>query len=391
MNGKKFYVEIKDYEPKAENIKIILKKGWCEIDGNLHGNILYFSHKQDVENENKIIIGNDIKIFDSIKLINKKLLFIAVDGIRSDAFALSKIYFFKNLMENKKCLYSFYLQSIKQTWSSWSWASILTGKKKSHKVRSNINIPQNLKNTFIDKVIDEPFSGKVIDEPFSGKVIDEPFSGKVIDEPFSSKDFGLYVSNWKGFYKMLYQKAHKHHLFSSKNYNLNDNQVTLKIIKELKNNEIEDINFVYLEQVDCYGHKYGFSPCCKEYKKSIKRVSEYIENIYQTLEERVYNCSDEEWLFIVCSDHGGNSTNFMKEEEIDKVKRIRGWDKLYDKGVHGLSTPSHVNTICFMSIVSENKMEITGEILPEPKSLDINPTILHFFDIDNDGRNLLKK
>ncbi|VVU94330.1 hypothetical protein CPAV1605_52 [seawater metagenome] len=382
MAVKNYFIEIQDYQNNNKLQEVIIKISLCEITANLYGNKLNFTRPIEIdENEEcTILLCKNICKKDchqtcyqsytikTLKPIERKLMFICLDGVRSDAFAMSKIDFFKNLIEQEKCLYSFYLQSIKHTWSSFSWASILTGEKSSHKITSNKKLEEDnftLDNTFTDKI---------------------------------NKPTSLFVSEWKGFYNIFKKKEYINtkKLLNKKNFYKSDKKTINEAIRNLDKDDVEDINLVYLLSVDEVGHAEGFSPCNINYKKMIGRMSRGIENIYNKIQNRIEE-KNEEWLFVIVSDHGGSSEKFMPFKMIKDLYKIREtYGDNYGKarrqknvkGYHGLNIQTHLNTICFLSQISKFKMQTTGEIL-EPKSLDIYPTILNFFNIPCEGRNLL--
>ena len=75
----------------------------------------------------------------------------------------------------------------------------------------------------------------------------------------------------------------------------------------------------------------------------------------------------------------------LKKEYFDKSCK-----NISDKGTHGFKIPSNLYTILYLYEISECSNSKKGEILEEPKSLDLFPTVLNWFGIPAPGRNLLK-
>ncbi|MBA4150369.1 MAG: alkaline phosphatase family protein [Verrucomicrobia bacterium] len=65
--------------------------------------------------------------------------------------------------------------------------------------------------------------------------------------------------------------------------------------------------FIYFHQVDATGHTLGFSPDRPEYIRAIQNVDSHIGTVLNALKSRV-NYAKEDWLIIVCTDHGGFGT-----------------------------------------------------------------------------------
>lgn len=66
--------------------------------------------------------------------------------------------------------------------------------------------------------------------------------------------------------------------------------------------------FVYIHQVDVAGHERGFHPAVPYYIEAIENADRNLGEILAALEARP-TLSGEDWLVIVCTDHGGRGTN----------------------------------------------------------------------------------
>lgn len=62
--------------------------------------------------------------------------------------------------------------------------------------------------------------------------------------------------------------------------------------------------FVYFHQGDATGHSIGFSPEIPEYVRAIENIDACVGTVLKGLQSRK-NYKDENWLVIVCTDHGG--------------------------------------------------------------------------------------
>jgi len=65
---------------------------------------------------------------------------------------------------------------------------------------------------------------------------------------------------------------------------------------------------LYLGQVDENGHAHGFHPSVPQYRHAIERVDGHIGRALQAIAGRP-NAKTEDWLIIVCTDHGGTGTD----------------------------------------------------------------------------------
>jgi predicted AlkP superfamily pyrophosphatase or phosphodiesterase len=76
---------------------------------------------------------------------------------------------------------------------------------------------------------------------------------------------------------------------------------------ELLNEGDPDLLFVYLGQVDVAGHQHGFHPEVPEYMQAIATVDGHVGQVLDALAAR-RTSSKEDWLTLVCTDHGGRGT-----------------------------------------------------------------------------------
>ena len=93
----------------------------------------------------------------------------------------------------------------------------------------------------------------------------------------------------------------------AESYTKNDSELTAQCCEHLRNLD-PDLVFLYLGQVDECGHTYGFHPTVKEYTQAIERVDAHIGQVTKAVESRQTYAS-EDWLTILCTDHGGAGTD----------------------------------------------------------------------------------
>ncbi len=93
----------------------------------------------------------------------------------------------------------------------------------------------------------------------------------------------------------------------AESYIKNDAELTDHCCEHLRNHD-PDLVFLYQGQVDECGHTYGFHPTVKEYTQAIERVDGHIGQVLKAVESR-QTFAQEDWLTILCTDHGGAGTD----------------------------------------------------------------------------------
>lgn len=79
--------------------------------------------------------------------------------------------------------------------------------------------------------------------------------------------------------------------------------------------------FVYFHQSDATGHTIGFSPEIPEYIRSIENVDTYVGTVLEGLYSRK-NFKDENWLVIVCTDHGGHLKTHSNGHDNPEIREV---------------------------------------------------------------------
>lgn len=272
---------------------------------------------------NKLTISTSFLIllflFLGIELnAQNKVLIIGIDGTRPDALKDAKTPNLDDLWQNGA--YSFSAQTDPLSWSGVCWTGMLTGVwKEKHGVFSNSYEDPNVK--------------------------EYPHFFRLAKQ--QNPDLKTYsIINWSPIHKIL--QLNDATLATSP---LTDRGVTKKVIKSLKNEEV-DAMFVHLDNVDHAGHNSGFTPDNPKYINAIEKTDKKVGKIIKALKKRE-NYQNENWLVLVSTDHGGSGTN------------------------HGEDNPEHT-TIFYIASGKDAKK---GEIEKQVNVIDIAVTALNHLGI----------
>lgn len=80
-----------------------------------------------------------------------------------------------------------------------------------------------------------------------------------------------------------------------------------------------DFAFVYFGAVDESGHAHGFHPSVPDYVQQIEETDELVGQVLQAVKDRE-SASEEDWMFVVSSDHGGEGTGHGGGRETPTVR-----------------------------------------------------------------------
>ena len=255
---------------------------------------------------------------------NKKLLFIGIDGCRSDALTQAQTPNIDGLI-NDGIYINNALCSIngQPTVSGPGWSTMITG-------------------VWYDKhgVSDNSFTGSNFDEypPFN-VLLQE--SGQeyhtasfIMWTPIHTQIFGS---------TMDYNELHSTY----------DGSVAQGAADYMSTPNL-DVIFLDFDDVDIAGHSYGFSPEVDQYIGAIENVDEYIGWVIDSMENRP-TFQNEDWLIMITSDHGGIGYS------------------------HGGQTIEERQIPIIMSGAL-----VSAETIPEQSYLtDLVPTVLNYFGIEN--------
>ncbi|WP_312819328.1 alkaline phosphatase family protein, partial [Pseudomonas sp.] len=81
---------------------------------------------------------------------------------------------------------------------------------------------------------------------------------------------------------------------------LSDEQVTVRTL-DLLDNTPADFTFIQLDEPDEAGHASGFGPA---YQFALREADDKLGRLLDKVEQRAYKNPQEDWLVIVCTDHG---------------------------------------------------------------------------------------
>ena len=204
----------------------------------------------------------------------KKVLLIGIDGCRADALELANTPTIDNLIANG--VYSADALNDDITISGPGWSAILCG------VWSNKHLS-----------IDNSFVGT--------DYINYPPLFKRIED-FDDNLHTVSICNWNPINDYIVQNYADYKLNVS-----SDADVSLEASNYLITND-PDMMFLHFDDVDLYGHSYGFSPNVSQYITAIEGVDALLAPIMQAISQRP-NYANEDWLVLITSDHGGVGTS----------------------------------------------------------------------------------
>ena len=287
----------------------------------------------------------------SPKTLQKKILFLAIDGTRPDALMVADSPFFHDFIKNPHLLYSLYGDSIPTTFSAPSWVSILTGvPETTHKIMKNQTIEQNtqfeLPTTFFDFL----------------KKPSHEFTGRA------------FVSDWHGMKNLQEKIPVPTDFFHGEGSEKNDSRAALNTLEFLQQRETSDLVFLYLVNVDEEGHRSGFAPHNPRYLNAISKMDSQVGKLFKEIERRRKDYH-EDWLVVITTDHGGTEYKHLPSDL--KSRFEKEYPDYAKPGIHGFAIKPHQNIFIFFQHPSLQAKEIT----PPPTSLDIVPTILSFFGV----------
>ena len=206
--------------------------------------------------------------------ITKKVLLIGIDGCRADALEFANTPTIDNLISNG--VYSPDALNDDITISGPGWSAILCG-------------------VWSDKHLS-------VDNSFVGTdYTNYPPLFKRIED-FDANLHTVSICNWDPINDYIVQNYADYKLNVS-----SDADVSLEACNYLSANN-PDMMFLHFDDVDLYGHSYGFSPNVSQYITAIEGVDALLAPIMQTISLRP-NYANEDWLILITSDHGGVGTS----------------------------------------------------------------------------------
>lgn len=261
---------------------------------------------------------------DSAKL-NRKVLIIGIDGIRSDALQQDSSPFLHALSLEDDVYFTAAHTVEGITYSGPNWSSILTGVHyRKHQVDDNSFEQPNYSEykTFFEYI-------------------------EVVDSSINTAS----IVNWTPINTYILSEVVDY----SPTLPIND----LEVFESAQNMLINadpfgaDVLFLHFDELDAAGHSFGFSYEVPEYVEVLSTIDAYVENLYTTIEAK--RQIGEEWLILIVSDHGGEGFG------------------------HGDGGNPHINKTVFF--VQHPSIEFNHQHCSN--QTDLTPSILDFLGISN--------
>jgi hypothetical protein len=203
----------------------------------------------------------------------RKVLFIGVDGVRSDALIVANTPTWDSLCAAG--LYTYTSWHVGITVSGPSWSSMLTGVwQGKHGVTNNNYTGSDFNNYpyFVTRAKEYRPDLKAVQitswDPMSSAVYNDGWDSKIVVPT--------------------------------------DDACEAAAIATLSDPEL-DILFVHIDDCDAQGHGNGFSPTVTPYMNQVEYVDTQLRSILNALRARP-NYTNEEWMVIMTTDHGGIGT-----------------------------------------------------------------------------------
>jgi hypothetical protein len=214
----------------------------------------------------------------NIQAQERKVLFIGVDGVRSDALQQANTPTWDSLTSVGLFTYTSWHVGI--TVSGPSWSSMLTG-------------------VWQDK-------HGVTDNSYTGSDFNSyPYFVKRAKEHLPNLK-AVEISSWTPMCDVSVGGAVYNNGWDASLNPPTDDAVEAVAVTQLLDPDL-DVLFVHIDDVDAQGHGNGFSPTVNPYMSQIEYVDGQIRTILNALKNRT-NYANEDWLVLMTTDHGGIGT-----------------------------------------------------------------------------------
>lgn len=232
----------------------------------------------------------------------KRVLFIGIDGTRTDALLAADAPNLKKLREEGAYSFATNILGTREdkadTVSGPGWSNLLTGVwPDKHGVMNNKFAVKNYAEYphFFSRVKD------AYPRAMTVSLVDwTPIHTLIVRDAEMSLDF---TTDEK-----------------KPDYKLADERLTAKAVEVLSKDDPE-VLMVYFGNVDETGHKYGFHPAVVKYKKAIETVDEQVGQVIAALQIRK-DFAAEQWLILVGTDHGGRGTDHGGQRATPEVNTV---------------------------------------------------------------------
>lgn len=219
-----------------------------------------------------------LSVFSQLQAQEKKVLFIGVDGVRSDALQQANTPTWDSL--TSVGLYTYTSWHVDITVSGPSWSNMLTG-------------------VWSDK-------HGVTNNSYTGSHFDQyPYFVHHAKEHLPNLK-AIEVSSWTPMCDVSVGGAVYNAMWDASLNPPTDDAVEAVAITQLLDPDL-DVLFIHIDDVDAQGHGNGFSPTVAAYMNQIEYVDGQIRRILNALKNRA-NYANEDWLVLMTTDHGGIGT-----------------------------------------------------------------------------------
>lgn len=232
-----------------------------------------------------LLIGSTVTLSAQTGTVKKpKVLFIGIDGVRSDALQQANTPNIDTLMAHG--LYTFDSWHCGATSSGASWSTMLTGVwEAKHQVTNNSYTNPNYANY--------PYFPKRAKECLPNLKAVQIITWDPMNDPTNSNNTAGYVFN-SGFNQSIDAGTH------------GQGAVTAAAKIQLNDPNL-DILFIHYDETDAAGHSSGFNPANAQYMNAIQTVDQEIGEVLEKLYQRP-TYAQEDWLIMLTTDHGGIGT-----------------------------------------------------------------------------------
>lgn len=207
----------------------------------------------------------------------RKVMFIGIDGVRSDALQAANTPYLDSLIAHGSYTYDSWCLGI--TVSGPSWSTIFTG-------------------VWYQK-------HGVTDNSYSGSHFDQYNLFPKLAKQYKPGLFAAEVMEWPPLIDNVPNQYDGYNV----RIKVPDGQggpTETTTITQLANSNL-DVMTLYFDAVDLAGHSNGFSPSNPSYISAIENVDAHVGAVINALKNRP-NYANEDWLILITTDHGGLGT-----------------------------------------------------------------------------------
>ncbi|MBX7182293.1 MAG: alkaline phosphatase family protein [Bacteroidia bacterium] len=215
----------------------------------------------------------------------KKVLFLGIDGCRTDAMLAAHAPALDTLMAHS--IVNFNTDRGPYTVSCPGWSTLLHGVwPNKHGVTSN-----DISNLNYGKYLDIFHYLRLHNPSYSLATI----------------------SHWDNFLRLTTEEDYAQPVES-------DLEVKDKALELLQNCN-PDVLLLHFDDVDETGHSSGFSPSNPEYIQAIQTVGGHIQQLMDAIHQRELT-KGEQWMVVVVTDHGGNGTSHGDQDDLPETRYV---------------------------------------------------------------------